>query len=72
MQTKKAIVGVMKREINLEECSWLDGTLKKGMAVFLYKDYTFGLLKDTEVAITTEPNDFPFIAIPKDAVVFDG
>lgn len=65
------ISGLLMRDITPSECNWLGETLKKGIVLFKYTGQTFGSITPYGVAVCFEPNEFPFIEVPIDAVLWE-
>jgi len=60
--------GVMLRTLTKEECPWLDKTLPESMAVFEFVGDTFGVITEAGIAVSLEPNSYPFYQVPFSAV----
>ena len=59
--------GKLNRDVTTNECFWLDKDYKKGTALTLFTDHTFGCISDYGKPVILEDNDF-FLEIPCDAI----
>ena len=64
-------LGILTREINKAELPYLENDLRKGIVVFEYIGCDYGTLLPGRVAVCLEPNEWPFIGIPKEAIEWD-
>lgn len=60
---KKIII----RDVTVEECDWLEDTIKNGAEVFEYFGCTYGCIS-TGQAVTMKEGKTPFFEIPYDAL----
>lgn len=71
MTCRSRVSGVLTRTVTTNECHWLDKDLKEGLIVFRYEGCTYGCVTPNGVPVTLERDTYPFVEIPKDAVVWD-
>lgn len=56
------------RDVTKTECPWLDEDIKKGQEVFRYKNYTYGCISPSGIAVTIMDGVEPFFELPREAV----
>lgn len=59
---------VLKRDVTVEECRWLDRTYKAGETVYLYSGATYGVIGPNGTAVTEVVDETPFFELPCDAL----
>lgn len=59
---------ILKRDVTMRECSWLDRPLRMGETVYKYDGYTYGCI-GSGIAVTFEEGKTPFFEVPRDALV---
>ena len=55
------------RDLDSKECPWLSEPVRAGEVVYLYSDYTYGIIGGG-IAVTRLPNELPFFEVPKNAI----
>lgn len=58
----------LTRDVNVEECDWLEEDVVYGSIVYRYFGDTNDEISETGCAFTTEPNELPFFELPLDSV----
>lgn len=59
---------IVTRDIDKEECPWLDETIRANTIVYWYGGYTYGCIGDGGIAVTLEPEQTPFFELPFDSI----
>ena len=60
----------LTRDVTTEECDWLEGDLRAGAVVYMFRGHTYGVVGREGVAVTREEGaDAPFFELPADALV---
>ena len=60
---------LVERDVTIEECDWLQATIKKGTVVYKFYGTTYGCIGPGGIAITLEKNSkFPFLELPYSAL----
>ncbi len=70
IKPKTTRTALLIRNVTTEECPWLKEDLNLGTILFEYRGYTFNCLTSRGVAVTLEPDSFPFTEVPADSVLW--
>lgn len=57
------------RDVTVDECPWLEGTIVKGALLWHCDKPTYGCVSPSGIAVTAaEDRGYPFFELPQDAV----
>jgi hypothetical protein len=59
---------ILTRDVTKNECPWLDRDYKKGDVVYFYNGCTYGCITLTGEPFTKNPDQTPFLELPRVAV----
>ncbi len=69
MEQSHSIRLIVCREINRNECPWLERTYFPGELVYKYNGPTYGCVARSALAVTELENKIFFFQVPKDSVI---
>jgi hypothetical protein len=57
------------RDINSEECHWIDEPVKEGTEVYEYFGHTYGCISSSGMAVTLKEGELPFFELPYNSLI---